>query len=101
MDSRFVELSVIGSILLDQSCLDLIREKVRPEMISDEDLRRAYEAACALSDQGRPVDPVTIGGQAPDLSKSLILEAMDATPTAANADVYAEELVRSWIRRKA
>ena len=101
MDSRFVELSVIGSFLLDQSCLDLIREKVRPEMISDEDLRRAYEAACALSDQGRPVDPVTIGGQAPDLSKSLILEAMDATPTAANADVYAEELVRSWIRRKA
>ena len=101
MDSRFVELTILGSVLIEPSCLPEVREKVRAEMIGDEDIRKAYAAACALADEGRPVDPVTILGRAPDLPKALLLEAMDLTPTAANAGVYADELVKNWLRLRA
>ena len=101
MDSRFVELTILGSVLIEPGCLPEIREKVRAEMIGDEDIRKAYAAACALADEGRPVDPVTILGRAPDLPKALLLEAMDLTPTAANASVYADELVKNWLRLRA
>ena len=101
MDSRFVELTILGSVLIGPGCLPEIREKVRAEMIGDEDIRKAYAAACALADEGRPVDPVTILGKAPDLPKALLLEAMDLTPTAANASVYADELVKNWLRLRA
>lgn len=101
MDSRFVELTVLGSVLIEPGCLPEIREKVRAEMIGDEDVRRAYAAACQLADEGRPADPVTILGKVPDLPKALLLEAMDLTPTAANASVYADELVKNWLRLRA
>lgn len=101
MDSRFVELTILGSVLIEPGCLPEVREKVRPEMIGDEDIRKAYAAACALADEGRAVDPVTILGRAPDLPKALLLEAMDLTPTAANAGVYADELVRNHLRIRA
>ena len=101
MDSRFVELTVLGSVLIQPGCLPEIREKVRAEMIGDEDVRRAYAAACQLADEGRPADPVTILGKVPDLPKALLLEAMDLTPTAANAGVYADELVKNFLRLRA
>ena len=101
MDSRFVELTVLGSVLLDAGCLETVREKVRAEMIADEDVRRAFAAACSLADEGRPVDAVTVSGRVPDLPKALLLEAAELTPTAANAGVYAEELAKNWLRTKA
>ena len=96
-----MELTVLGSVLIQPACLPEIREKVRAEMIGDEDVRRAYAAACQLADEGRPADPVTILGKVPDLPKALLLEAMDLTPTAANASVYADEMVKNWLRLRA
>ena len=101
MDSKFVEMTLVGSILINPACLPDVREKIRPEMFADEDCRAVYAAACSLMDQGRPVDPVTVSGQVPELPKSVLLEAMDLTPTAANANAYAEELVKSWLRLRA
>ena len=101
MDSKLIETSLVGSILIDAGRLPEIREKVRPEMFLDEACAAAYAAACALMDQGKPVDPVTIQGQAPQLTGSFLLEAMELTPTAANAGVYAEELAKSWLRSRA
>ena len=90
MDSKFVEMTLVGSILINPACLPDVREKIRPEMFADEDCRAVYAAACSLMDQGRPVDPVTVSGQVPELPKSVLLEAMDLTPTAANANAYAD-----------
>lgn len=98
MDSRLVEITLIGSILISPGCLPAIREKVRQEMFFEKDCRAAFAAACALADQGRQVDPVTVKGQAPELTGTFLLEAMDITPTAANATAYAEELRKSWLR---
>ena len=101
MDSRLIETTLVGSILIAPDCLPVIREKVRPEMFADDDCRAVFAAACALMDQGRPVDPVTVKGQAPVLTGAFLLETMETTPTAANAAAYADELAKNWLRSRA
>ena len=52
---------ILGVILSEKGGIDLVREKVRPEMFRSDTNRLLYECACELQDQGINVDISTVG----------------------------------------
>lgn len=92
VDSLSAQCSVVGSMLIDEGCVGAVLAAMRPEDFTDGTCRSAFRAIAGLFREGRPVDPVTVldamqGG--PQLT-AWMREVMDLTPTAANAEVYAE-----------
>lgn len=87
------EAAVVGSILLDQRCLEAVARQLRPEDFGMEINRALYEAALRLDREGRAADVVTLKEELRrkglEVSNAYLLELMDTTPTAANVEEYA------------
>lgn len=84
------QLSVIGSMLIDDRCVPLVLARLTPGDFTDGTCRATFSAIQKLIQAGRPVDPVTVvdamkGG---DKYIGWVREAMEATPTAANVEAY-------------
>jgi len=84
------QLSVIGSMLIDDRCVPLVLSRLRPEDFVDGTCRTTFTAIRRLTQEGRPIDPVTVvdamrGG---DKYTGWVREAMEVTPTAANVEAY-------------
>lgn len=97
------EQTVLGSILIDPRCLDTVARILRPQDMAIEIDRALYQAALSMERSGAVIDPVTIkdwvlktGGQ---VSGEYLLQLMDTTPTAANAEEYAR-IVRIEAQRR-
>jgi replicative DNA helicase len=55
------ERSVLGSILLDNRLCNQAMEVLRPDDFYLDAHRKVYEKMISLSEQGRPIDPITLG----------------------------------------
>src|SRR6185369_14313105 len=55
------ERSVLGSVLLDNRLCNQAMEILRPDDFYLDAHRKIYEKMIALSEQGRPIDPITLG----------------------------------------
>ena len=89
------EQSVLGSILIDSQCITDIIGIVRPEDFYNQQNREIYEAIYTMFNFSQTIDPVTVldkmreMGVYHDNSRDYILQLMKITPTAANAQRYA------------
>lgn len=89
------EQSVLGSILIDSQCITEIIGILRPEDFYNQQNREIYEAIYAMFNFSQTIDPVTVldklreMGVYHDNSRDYILQLMRITPTAANAQRYA------------
>lgn len=90
------ETAVAGSILIDPDCLPAVRKIIGPEHFTVDWCWAVFQAACALADEGRTIDPVLIKNKAREIGQTLetdtLMQAMDMTPTAANVEEYAKLL---------
>lgn len=98
------EQAVIGSILLDHRCLEVVTRLIRPEDFAFEINRALYEAALRLDRENRAADAVTLKEEAlhqgAEVSNAYLLELMDTTPTAANVEAYAKIMRESALSRR-
>ena len=99
-DFQSAEFSTLGALLIDGSCL----EQVRPVLPSGEAFgnpacRQAYEAVCALADQGKPIDPVTVG-RLSGLDNRFLLECMELSPSCVYAGDHAKTVAEGYTRRR-
>lgn len=87
---RDAQLSVIGSMLIDDRCVPLVLSKLRPEDFVDGTCRATFAAIRKLVREGRPVDHVTVADamQGGEKYVGFMREAMETTPTAANVGEY-------------
>lgn len=90
VDSLGAEQSVIGSMLIDDRCINAVMAELSAADLADGPCRNTYQAIRKLSMEGKAVDPVLVqeavgGGQ--DWSK-WAASLMEATPTAANVMEY-------------
>lgn len=87
------EISLIGSILIDPAAFKVAQRFVNTSDFADPSCAAAFSAACSLAAQGESIDPVTVRSQAKkdgvELSVDWVRQAMEITPTAANAEHYA------------
>lgn len=75
-DFASAEYSAIGCILIDARCLPVVREHIpAPAAFTLEPCQRAYQAACTLADEGKPIDPVTVGRTA-GLEREFLVQCM-------------------------
>lgn len=101
----YTEESVVGSILLDSSCLPDVLPLVSASDFSNSFYKNIFDAAVSLYTSGQTVDPVLIlgemnrRGQADRETEKRFKELMDFTPTAANVLKYAELLKEESKRR--
>ncbi len=92
-DALLPQVSVIGSMLIDERCIGPVLALLQPEDFLSEPHRRLFLVIRKLFTAGATVDPVTVlDGLKADNSADwykLIRQSMDETPTAANVAEYA------------
>lgn len=97
------ERSVIGSLLQDSTCLDLL-DLLTPEDYTRPEYAAIHQTAAKLRAKRQPVDIQTVSSALPvELQRdapSILLEAVRSVPSTANASHYAQ-IVRERSRRRA
>lgn len=92
MDTTLPQVSVIGSMLIDERCIGPVLTKVQPEDFISEPYRKVFLAIRKLFTDGTPIDPVTVLNvlQADGSADwyGFLAQCMEMTPTATNVDVY-------------
>ena len=89
------EQALLGSILIDSRCLADVIGMVRPEDFYLQQNREIFEAVYTMFNFSETIDPVTVLDKMRELgvyhdnSRDYILQLMEITPTAANAQRYA------------
>ena len=89
------EQAVLGSILIDSRCVADVIGVLRPEDFYLQQNREIYETIYTMFNFSQTIDPVTVldkmreTGVYQDNSRDYILQLMEITPTAANAQRYA------------
>lgn len=86
------QLSVIGSMMIDDKCVPVVLSKMRADDFTDSTCRATYQAILRLVRDGRPVDPVTVvdAMQGGETYARWLGDLMQATPTAANVAEYVD-----------
>lgn len=90
-DYTAAQQAVLGSMLIDETCVGRVVATLRPEDFAFAAYRDVFEAIRTLYADGKPVDLVTALARmdgADSSRQKLLLELMDVTPTAANVDEY-------------
>lgn len=99
-DFSTAEYSAVGCFLIDSRCLPAIRERIdTPEAFASEPCRKAFAAACKLADNGKPVDPVTVGREA-GLDNAFLVDCMNIVPSCNGAEAYAQTVRDGFQRRQ-
>ena len=97
------ESAVAGAILIDPTCLRVIKERIRPADMVLAINQAIYRAALELERQDKHIDSVTIKDQAAkdgeELDGAALVSMMDTTPTAANAAAYADMVREASVKR--
>lgn len=93
------EMSVVGSILLDPSVLQMVRMKLNADDFYDADCREIFKTACELADDGERIDFTTVLSRINANSKEVI-KIVETTPTAAGCLEYAEQVKNNSLRYK-
>ena len=89
------EQAVLGSILIDSSCVADVVGFLRPEDFYLEQNREIYETIYTMFNYSQTIDPVTVLdkmrelGYHRDNSRDYVVQLMEITPTAANVTRYA------------
>ncbi len=96
------ERSVIGSIVQDSTCLDLL-DVLTPEDYTSPEYAAIHRTMATLRARRQPVDLQTVSSALPaEMQRNgaaILLEAMRSVPTTANAHTYAE-IVKERSRRR-
>lgn len=99
----YAEQSLVGSVLVDSRCLKAVRTMVKAADFASSPCEAVFRAACRLADAGQVVDPVMvledIKSHAEPVTADFIWQLMEITPTAANAEHYANIVHENALRR--
>lgn len=93
--AREVEVAIIGSMLIDDRCIGPILPELSEEDFPHSQYRHLFAVMRDMFLAGRPVDTVTVACTLKDDSqqlRDLMFQCMELTPTAANVEIYCQEL---------
>ena len=90
------QVGVLGSMLIDESCVGLVLSQVSERDFVSAQYRMIFQAVKALFREGLPTTPIAVreklGGEPGDKLSELLAGIMDVTATAANVDGYLQIL---------
>ena len=90
------EQAVLGSMLIDATCVKDVMDKLQPEDFYLRQNREIFETIYTMFSYSRPIDGLTVaeemqknGVYDPQTTRSYLAQLMEVTPTSANAMEYA------------
>ena len=89
------QVSVLGSVLLDQQYAGLVVSRTSPEQWCDT-YRPIFEVIRAKYSAGETIDPVTVRAALGGESGALLMQIMQMTPTAANCAEYLDLMLEQY-----
>lgn len=104
--SAEAEQAVLGSMLIDPSCVSDVMDKIRSGDFYLRVNREIFDTIYGMAAYGKTIDPVTvldemrINGVLHDDSRRYLMELMQITPTAANVMKYADILREQTLLRE-
>ena len=94
------EQAVLGSILIDEKCFDLVKDFiVEKEVFYDLKHQDIWKVICELKKENIPVDMVNVSTKLDNMTYYLT-GLVDKVPTTANVISYSRQLNADWLRRK-
>jgi len=89
-------------MLIDEDCLEVMLVKMRPDHFGSKSCREAFEVMLRMDADRVPIDPITVAARCEDtaLMERYLLECMETTVTASNADEYAAIVKQNAAMRK-
>jgi len=93
-----IERAVIGSMMIDNYCIELVKTKVSQGDFHNANLAAVFRCICEMSEKGEGCDVMTVYDalQNPKFMCALSIEELlalvEETPSAANVEHYAERL---------
>ena len=101
------EQAVIGSMLIDDSCVPEMLELLKPEDFYLQQNQDIFNAMYSMFTISQSIDPVTVMDQMKQMgvydeeqTRDYLLQILDITPTAANAREYAQIVADKSLLRK-
>ena len=99
--------AVLSSILLSQDAFDEVHEILKAEYFYSDANRRIYEAVVAMSEEGAPVDLVSVASRLKDRGRldqvggtPYLHQLANATPAVAHVASHAEIIRQKWRLRR-
>lgn len=99
------EQSVLGAVLLSKEAISLVSEKLKPEDFYDNQNGKIFDCMLSLFEQGKPIDILTLTkalkkDKSNKTDTSYLSDLLNAVPTAANIEHYADIIREDSIKRK-
>lgn len=92
------EMSVLGSMLLDEESAREAVDRLSPEMFSHETTRRIFAAMLDLYWDGKPLDSVRMIGRLPN-DKETLVKLAEYVPSLGHTDEYIRIVWDDWRRK--
>ncbi len=97
------EQSILGAILIDKDSIGLVLERIKPSDFYNPINGKIYEAMALLFEEGKPIDILTLGKKLKKIKgnaeTSYLTELLNAVPTAANIEHYADIISEDSTKR--
>tara|TARA_R100000781_G_scaffold55858_1_gene36359 strand:- start:1776 stop:3089 length:1314 start_codon:yes stop_codon:yes gene_type:complete len=94
------ERAVLGSILSDEKCLDVVKDYIiEKDAFYIEKHQTIWNAIIELKSENIPVDVVNISSKVKGITY-YVTGLSDSVPTTANVESYAKQVHSDWLRRK-
>jgi len=106
------EQAVLGSMLIDASCIKEVMDKLRPDDFYLKQNRDIFETIQSMFLYSKPVDGVTVANEMevngtydPNTTRNYLVQLLETTPTSANvleyADIVRDKSLMREVRRAA
>jgi len=94
------EQAVLGSVLLDETCFELVKDFIpEKEVFYQIKNQSIWEVICELKKENIPVDIVNVSTKLDNMTY-YVTGLVESVPTTANVISYARQLNSDWLRRK-
>ena len=98
--SEEAEQAVIGSVLIDEKCFELIKDWIpSDDVFYGEKHQKIWNSIYQLKRENIPVDLVNVSAKNSGLAY-YITGLVEKVPTTANVESYARQINQDWLRRK-
>jgi len=100
-----VEQSILGAVLIDKNSIGLISDDLKSNDFYDDTNAKIFQAMLELYEEGKPIDLLTLTkrlkkNKASGVEASYLTQLVNAVPTAANIEQYAEIIKEESTKRK-
>jgi len=94
------ERAVLGSILVDEKCLDIVKEYIiEKDAFYIEKHQTIWDAIIQLRSENIPIDIVNISSKVKGITY-YVTGLSESVPSTANVESYAKQMHSDWLRRK-